>query len=191
MFRSISIFFDFFFHHDFLSKPLQFTANLYFRTLSLQRGAHFNKNLIIYIWSGTIFSRRPTLGRVSFERCANSTFSIFVFIFFQKWVWRQLHTLGLWTPLREAILSPNPLFYLRNLMFFFKTINFTKGIWYFSVLGGFWGASGVPGPLLETISGFRWSHHRSWKLSGALFGCIWDFFGLLFELFAPLWDHIF
>ena len=61
----------------------------------------------------------------------------------------------------------------------------------FLVLVGLWGASGVPGPLLETISGFRWSHLWSWKLSGALFGCIWDSFGLLFELFGTLWDHIF
>ena len=52
----------------------------------------------------------------------------------------------------------------------------------FLALVGLWGASGVPGPPLETISGFLWSHLWSWKLSGALFGCIWDFFGLLFEL---------
>ena len=54
-------------------------------------------------------------------------------------------------------------------------------------LGRLWG----PGPLLETISGFRWSHLWSWKLSGALFGCIWAFFGLLFELVGSLWDLIF
>ena len=34
-------FFDSFFHHDFLSKPLQFTANLYFRSVSSRRNAHF------------------------------------------------------------------------------------------------------------------------------------------------------
>ena len=95
-------FFRLSFHHDFLSKPLQLTANLYFRTLSLQRGDRLYANTAIYYVSGTIFSRRPTLGRVSFERCANFTFSIFVFIFSQKWVWRQLHTLGLLGPLREA-----------------------------------------------------------------------------------------
>ena len=47
------------------------------------------------------------------------------------------------------------------------------------------------GASLETISGFCWSHLRSWKLSGALFGCLWDFFGLLFELFGTLRDQIF
>ena len=157
MFCSISLF-STFFHHDFLLKTMQIIANLYFRSVSSRRNAHFWKprfSLECGARPGTLLSRRPILGRIWFERGANFTFWIFVFILFQKWVWRQLHTLGLWTPLREAILSPNPLFYLRNLMFFFKTINFTEEIWYFSVLGGLWGASGVQGPLLETVSGFR------------------------------------
>ena len=136
----------------------------------MQLGAHFNKNLIIYIWSGTIFSRRPTLGRVWLERCANFTFSIFVFIFFQKWDWRQLHTLGLWTPLREAILWANPLFYLRNLMFFSK-----------------------PSILLREFDTFR-----SWLASGAPLGsqgpfwrpsldCVGRIFGLGSSL-GPFFD---
>ena len=61
----------------------------------------------------------------------------------------------------------------------------------FLALVGLWGASGVPGPPLGTISGFLWSHLWSWKLSGALFGCIWGLFGLLFELVGTPWDHIF
>ena len=36
---------------------------------------------IIYYVSGTIFPRRPAPGRVSLERCANFTFSFFVFSF--------------------------------------------------------------------------------------------------------------
>ena len=173
---------------------MQIIANLYFWSVSSRRNAHFWKtrfSLERGARPGTLLSRRPILGCVWLERGANFTFWIFVFIFFQKWVWRQAHTLGLWTPLREAILSPNPLFYLRNLMFFFRNHQFYEGnLILFGPgwpLGCLWG----PGPLLETVSEFRWSHLWSWKLSGALFGCIWDSFGLLFELFGTLWDHIF
>ena len=179
-----------FFASEFSFKPLQFTVNSCAPRLSLQRGAHFDKNLIIYIGSGTIFSRRPTLGRFSLERGANSTFSIFVFIFFQKWVWRQLHTLSLCTPLWKTILWANTYFYLENLMVLLKTINFTKGIWYFSSLVGLWGASGVSGVLLGIFSGFLRLGLWPWKLSGILFGCIWACFHLLSKRLDIPWTHV-
>ena len=56
-------------------------------------------------------------------------------------------------------------------------------------LVGLWGAFGLPGPLLETFSGFLWSHLWFWKLSGILFGCIWALFGLLPKLFDIPWTH--
>ena len=190
MFCSISLFSTFFFHHDFLSKPLQFTANLYFRTLSLQRGAHFNKNLIIYIWSGTIFSRRPTLGRVSFERCANFTFSIFVFIFSKKWDWRQLHTLGLWTPSPEGVGSG---FALKK-QYFLHTFNenHQKPIGFSTILGVWWITCGLTSlwgprapslrPLLGSVGcpsglgSFLGSFLVAFGVSGMYLG---TFFGLL------------
>ena len=74
-------FFALLFHLDFLSKPLQIIANSYFRRVSCWWNAHLCANPIIYYVSGTIFPRRPALGRVSLERCANFTFSFFVFSF--------------------------------------------------------------------------------------------------------------
>ena len=53
-------------------------------------------------------------------------------------------------------------------------------------LGRLWGL----GPPLETFSGSLWWHLWSWKLSGALFGCICVLFGLLLLLFDIAWDHI-
>ena len=76
-------------------------------------------------------------------------------------------------------------------MFVLKNINFNIGFSYFSALVGLWGASGALGPPLETFSGFLWSHLWSWKLSGALFGCICVLFGLLLLLFDIPWAHIF
>lgn len=83
---------------------------------------------------------------------------------------------------RRALLWAKPLFYLRNLMFFLKNINFTIGFSYFSALAGLWGASGASGRLLETFSESLWSHLWSWRLSGILFGRICVLFGLLFCL---------
>ena len=76
-------------------------------------------------------------------------------------------------------------------MFFLKNINFIIGFSYFSALVGLWGASGALGPPLETFSGSLWWHLWSWKLSGALFGCICVLFGLLLLLFDIPWGHIF
>ena len=80
MFCSVSLF-SLFFHLDFLTKPLQITANSYFRRVSCWWNAHLCANHIIYYVPGTIFPRRPAPGRVSLERCANFTFSFFVFSF--------------------------------------------------------------------------------------------------------------
>ena len=73
---------------------------------------------------------------------------------------------------RRALLWAKPLFYLRNLMFFLKNINFTIGFSYFLALLGLWGASGAlaspPGDLLwisllaslvlEALWGPFWMH---------------------------------
>ena len=74
-------FWPLFFYLDFLTKPLQIIANSYFRTLSLQRGAHFNKNLIIYYVPGTLFSRRPPRGGLKCVTVVKLTFSKNVFSF--------------------------------------------------------------------------------------------------------------
>ena len=74
-------FFRSFFSSWISTTPLQITANSYFRRVSCWWNAHLCANPIIYYVSGTIFPRRPASGRVSLERCANFTFSFFVFSF--------------------------------------------------------------------------------------------------------------
>ena len=153
----------------------------------------------------------PTPKRSECERGANFTFFKKVFLLFASffvlafWVVqcsRFASNNSIWEPpgriyrppwggLREVFLLANPLFYLRNLMFFLKTINSPMRIWYFWSLVGLLGAVWVLGLLLETSCGFRWSHPWSWMLSGVLFGCVWSLFGLLFKFLDIPWHHIF
>ena len=65
----------------FLALSLQFTANTYFRRLSLQRGARLCANHIIYYGSVTLFSRRPLWGGLKCDRGVKLIFFIFVFSF--------------------------------------------------------------------------------------------------------------
>ena len=95
------------------------------------------------------------------------------------------------TSFGRCFLLANPVFYLWNLMFFLKTIDFTLGILYLSGLAGLLGAVWVLGLLLETSSGFLWSHLWSWMLSGVPFGCTWALFGLLFKFLDISWHHIY
>ena len=71
----------FFFHLDFLIKPLQIMCNSYFRRVSCWWNAHLCANLIIYYVPGTIFSRRPLWGGLKCDRGVKHTFSKTHFIF--------------------------------------------------------------------------------------------------------------
>ena len=168
---------------------MHIAVNTYFRRVSCWWNAHLFANHIIYNVSGTIFPRRSLWGGLKCDGGVKLTFFKNVFIFFQKWVWRQLHTLSLWTPLREAILWAKPMFYLGNLMLLLKTINFTKGIWYFSSLVGLWGAPGVSGVLFGIFFGSLRLDLWPWKLSGVLFACFWACFRLLSKLLDIPWKH--
>ena len=56
---------------------------------------------------------------------------------------------------------------------------------------GLWGAFGVQGRSLGTLSGFLLLHLWPWQLSGVLFGCFWglrDVSGDLFRFSLKLFD---
>ena len=168
-------FFRFFFHPNFLSKSMHIAAYTCFRRLSCESGARLCAKPIIYYGSGTIFSRRPTLGRLLFESGANSTFSIFVFIFCEKWVWHPYHTLGLWGPLREALVCAKACIYLGDLMFFLRTPIFTMRIWYFLAL---WRIALAMGLLCRILGPLM-----------VLFPLLGDLFSLEGGVWDPFWTH--
>ena len=141
-------FFDFFSQQDFLIKPLQFTVNSFRRRLACESGDRLCANPIIYYVSGTLFSRRRLWGGLKCLTVVRFTFrkkmfsflaSFFVLTFWVAQCGGFISNNSIWEPpgriyrphwegLRDVFLLANPLFYLRNLMFFFLTINFPMRI---------------------------------------------------------------
>ena len=121
MFCSISLFRYFFV--EFSSKRLViYSKSILSAHLVLVKRSLVRKRYYLQRFRHPFFKEAP-LGRPKVWYCRQSHFFEKHFFFFQKWVWRQYHTLGLWTPLRETIFWANPLFYLRNFMVFLKHIN--------------------------------------------------------------------